>query len=191
MPGLNPFDSAIMTFVQSTCHNLITDTLFPFITYLGELGCFWIVVALVLLFREKTRACGILMLLTMLCTCLLGEVLIKNIICRPRPCHDYPGAVEMLVPIPDAYSFPSGHSSSSFGAALILFSYSKKWGIWAFVLANLIAFSRIFLFVHYPSDVLAGILLGLLFGTLNLWVYRRVVVPKLEKRQQEKEPKIG
>lgn len=186
MPGLNPFDSTVMTFVQQHFHNGFTDAVFPVITNLGEAGFFWIILALCLMIGKKYRICGLLMLLAMLGAFLTGELLLKNIICRPRPCHDYPDYVQMLVAVPHSFSFPSGHSSSSFAAAAVLFAHSKKWGIPALVLAFLIAFSRVFLFVHYPTDILAGTALGLLFALLTLFVYRRVVQPRLAKRRSQK-----
>ena len=182
MEGLNAFDAAVMGFVQANFHTQITDAVFPIITYLGEAGIVWIALSLVLLFTKKCRLCGVLMLCAMLGAFLTGEVLIENIVCRPRPCQQFPEYVAMLIPPPGSYSFPSGHSSSSFAAATVLFGFSKKWGVSAFVLAFLIALSRVFLFVHYPTDVLAGVALGILFGLLTLFVYRHAVRPKLNKK---------
>lgn len=184
MNGLNPFDASIMGFVQENLHNPVTDAVFPVITYLGEAGIFWILLSLGLLVWRKTRSCGFLMLLAMLGAFLTGEVILKNIVCRPRPCQEYPDFVTMLIPPPGSYSFPSGHSSSSFAAAAVLFRFSKKWGAAAFVLAALIAFSRIFLFVHYPTDVLAGTALGIFFGLLTLFLYEKVFLPRWKDRQK-------
>ena len=113
-------------------------------------------------------------------TLLFGELTLKNIICRLRPCNvftDFP----MLIARPTSYSFPSGHTSSSFAAALILTLRHKKIGWLAYIPAVLIAFSRIFLFVHYPTDVLAGILLGTLAALLTYFAAKAI-----QKRQAEK-----
>ena len=97
-------------------------------------------------------------------TFLVGDVVLKNWIQRPRPFQEMP--VELLIPPPESFSFPSGHTSSSFAAASVIYRVRKSWGIAAFILAVLIGFSRLFLFVHYPTDVLAGAVLGLLVGNL-------------------------
>lgn len=153
-----------MFFIQEHAHNAVTDRVFPLITYLGEGGLFWILLALlfILLGRNSSRKeTGALMLGAMLLGLLLGELSLKNLVCRPRPFQDFPAYTQLLIPPPDGWSFPSGHSCASFAAATILFLKDKRWGIPALVLAALIAFSRVFLFVHYPTDILAGSLLGI------------------------------
>ena len=150
-PGMPSLDAAVMAFIQTHFHNTVTDTVFPIITSLGEAGIGWIVLSLVLLCFKKTRRTGGLVLIAMTVTLLFGELTLKNIICRLRPSHvftDFP----MLIARPTSYSFPSGHTSSSFAAALILTLRHKKVGWLAYIPAVLIAFSRIFLFVHYPTD---------------------------------------
>ena len=118
-PGIPSLDAAVMAFIQTHFHNTVTDTVFPIITSLGEAGIGWIVLSLVLLCFKKTRRTGGLVLIAMTVTLLFGELTLKNIICRLRPCNvftDFP----MLIARPTSYSFPSGHTSSSFAAALIL-----------------------------------------------------------------------
>ena len=108
---------------------------------------------------------------------LLGEIALKNIICRPRPFQDMPG-IPLLIPPPSGYSFPSGHSCASFAAATIIFLKDRRPGAAALALAALIAFSRVFLFVHYPTDVLAGSLLGVLCALAAAYGYRRLFQKK-------------
>ena len=165
-PGIPSLDAAVMAFIQTHFHNTVTDTVFPIITSLGEAGIGWIVLSLVLLCFKKTRRTGGLVLIAMTVTLLFGELTLKNIICRLRPCNVFTN-FPMLIARPTSYSFPSGHTSSSFAAALILTLRHKKVGWLAYIPAVLIAFSRIFLFVHYPTDVLAGILLGTLAALLT------------------------
>lgn len=172
-PGIPSLDAAVMAFIQTHFHNTVTDTVFPIITSLGEAGIGWIVLSLVLLCFKKTRRTGGLVLIAMTVTLLFGELTLKNIICRLRPCNvftDFP----MLIARPTSYSFPSGHTSSSFAAALILTLRHKKVGWLAYIPAVLIAFSRIFLFVHYPTDVLAGILLGTLAALLTYFAAKTI-----------------
>ena len=172
---MNPFDSAVMTFVQSGFHNPVTDAVFPAVTYLGESGIFWILLSLLIIAMGRKngwRTTGCLML-----GLLLGEIALKNIICRPRPFQEMP-EISLLIPPPSGYSFPSGHSCASFAAATIIFLKDKRPGTAALALAALIAFSRVFLFVHYPTDVLAGSLLGVLCALAAAYGYRRLFQKK-------------
>lgn len=141
-----------------TIHNPLLDGFFKFITRFGDGGIFWMVLTILILIFAKDKRIGV--------TCglaLSGEALIifivKNIVQRPRPCWiDH--SVDMLIRIPKDYSFPSGHSGASFAVAVSIFLYNKKYGACALVLASLIALSRMYLFVHFPTDVLAGMAIG-------------------------------
>lgn len=181
MADLNFFDAGVMDFVQRHLHNAVTDALFPMVTYLGELGAVWVILAVVLLFFAKTKRCGGLMLLSMLAAFLVGEVFLKNVVDRPRPFQTYPGAVQLLIQEPASWSFPSGHSAASFAAATVVFAYFRRWGAAALGLAALIAFSRVFLFVHYPTDVLAGAALGALCALGVLAVFHKLALPHLSR----------
>ena len=172
-------DQVIMNFVQQNLHNAVTDIVFPIITMLGENGFIWLLLIFILLLNKKHRRCGGMLLLALALTFLLGEFVLKPIIARPRPFMDDP-SVALLIPPPNGFSFPSNHASSSFAVATMLCFYHKKAGIAALVLAALIAFSRVFLFVHYPTDVMAGAALGILCaGILH-------VLLQLWKRKNEK-----
>ena len=92
---------------------------------------------------------------------------------RVRPFVDDP-AIKLLITPPHGFSFPSGHSGSSFAAAVTLFYFNKKFGTGALVLAAMIAFSRVYLYVHYPSDVLIGSLLGVVVGLILIFIYRQL-----------------
>lgn len=181
MEGINFFDGSIMAFIQAYFHNAFTDAVFPVITYFGEAGLFWLALSLILLFFKKTRKCGLCALIAVACGFLLGEVMLKNVFCRPRPYQTFPDYVVLLTRAPGGYSFPSGHTCSSFAAATVYFHFSKKWGTPALILAGLIGFSRIFLFFHWPTDVLAGMVLGIGMALLTVWA-----VPKIaEKRRKD------
>lgn len=158
-------DYAIMNFVQQNLHTAFTDVFFPIVTMLGNHGLVWLCLIAALLLTKKYRRCGGMLLLTLAATFLLGEFILKPIIARPRPFVDNPNVL-LLIPPPSGYSCPSNHSSSSFAVATMLCFYHKKAGIAALVLAFLIAFSRIFLFVHYPTDVIFGAILGILCSVL-------------------------
>lgn len=150
-------DFAILDFIQSL-HTDILDKVFSFITHLGDRGHIWIALSVCLLFAKKYRRSGAYMLLTLLIVSLLTAC-IKEGVMRPRPfmLNEY---VVTYIDKPKGYSFPSGHTSSSFSAAVFLWLSHKKAGYAAIFTAALIAFSRLYFYVHFPSDVFAGALLG-------------------------------
>lgn len=185
MTGINEFDRTVMEFVQRWFHNPVTDAAFPFITYLGESGLIWIALAVVFLCLKKFRKSGALMLCAMAAGFLLGELLLKNIVCRERPFQTFPAYTSLLISPPSGFSFPSGHTCSSFAAATVLCFHSRKWGIPALILAALIGFSRIFLFVHWPTDVLAGLVLGVAMGLLTCFAAKKWESRKTLPSQKE------
>lgn len=139
---------------------------------MDDLGLVWIVLALLLLLRKQSRRCGILMLCALLLETLLCVGLLKHLFARPRP-FTMLEQIVLLVPPETGPSFPSGHAASSFACALLLSCcYGKRAGIPSCLLALFISFSRIYVGVHYPGDVLAGIVTGLLSGALVLLVSR-------------------
>ena len=135
-------------------HNPILDKIMIALTNLGDAGILWIVIAIILLFMKKTRKCGILMLISMAIGLIIGNGILKNLIQRSRPCW-IDTNIPLLIPNPTDYSFPSGHTLASFEAAIMILLHNKKWGIPAIIIATLIAFSRMYLFVHFPTDILA------------------------------------
>lgn len=161
-------------------HNDVLNDIMVFITSLGDGGVVWWSIAIVMLFFKKTRRCGITMMAGMALSYLLGNLLLKNLIARPRPCAVDP-TVKLLIPYPSEYSFPSGHTLHGFTAATVIFLYFRKAGVGALILAAAIAFSRMYLFVHYPTDILGGILLGILDAMI---VY--TAVQKIMKKREEK-----
>lgn len=166
-------------------HNAVLDKIMTVITTLGDAGIIWIVIAIALLFNKKTRKCGILMAISMLLGIIFGNGLLKNLIARPRP-FSVDETIELLIERPTDYSFPSGHTLASFEAAVTIFLHSKKWGISAFIIAILIAFSRMYLFVHYPTDVLAGAILGTLIAIIVFYGYEKYKKNKNQKLENEK-----
>ena len=139
------------------------DVVMKNITHLGDSGIFWILTGLVLFCFKKTRKMGFCVLLSLAGGLLIGNILLKNLVARDRPCWIDP-AVQLLIENPGDFSFPSGHTMASFEAAVSIFLYNRRWGAAALVLAALIAFSRLYLFVHFPSDVLTGLVLGVVIA---------------------------
>ena len=153
-------------------HNPILDAIMTFITRLGDGGYFWIGVGIVCLIMKKHRKMGFDLLLSMLFTFFLGNLILKNIFQRERPCTLDP-TIELLISRPSAhsYSFPSGHSMNGMAAAVAIFCNNKKVGIAALVLAVLIGFSRMYHFVHFPTDVLTGFCVGTAMAMLVQYVF--------------------
>lgn len=139
------------------------DVFFPFITTFADEGIGWIIVAIVLCCIPKYRKAGITMGLALIFCLLIGNLTLKPLIARPRPYSYFPDMLLLVAPLTD-FSFPSGHTFASFASATALYLHHRKAGAIAYMLAILIAFSRLYLYVHFPSDVLAGLLLGLLSG---------------------------
>ena len=164
-------------------HNPVLDSIMVFITSLGNAGAIWIVLSIIFICIKKYRKCGITMAVALLIFGIFGNVIMKNVFARSRPCW-IDDSVKMLIKIPKDYSFPSGHTSVSFAGAFAIFLYYKKAGIAAFVLASLIAFSRLYLFVHYPTDVAAGVLIGLLCAAASFFIVRQIYERVFEKVKQ-------
>ena len=146
-------------YLINNLHTPLLDRIMVFLTNLGDAGIIWIVIALVLTCMKKTRKCGILMLVSMALGLIIGNVILKNLIQRARPCW-IDTNILLLIPKPTDYSFPSGHTLASFEAAIMILLHNKKWGIPAIIFAILIAFSRMYLFVHFPTDILGGIIIA-------------------------------
>ena len=149
------------------------DVLMPFITSFGNGGVIWIVLTVILLLIPKTRKTGLILGAALILDGILCNLLLKNLVRRIRPC-DINDAVRLLIPYPSDYSFPSGHTAVSFAAASALYFAGEKY-LWkaALVLAAFIAFSRMYLYVHYPTDILGGALLGILCGYLGCRIVQK------------------
>lgn len=163
----------ILNFIHQNLVNPFFDVIFVLFTTIVEHGEIWILAGLVMLFTKKYRITGILLLIALVCTFVSSELIIKNLACRPRPFYANPN-ISLIISPPSGYSFPSSHSAVSFSSAAIIFYFNKKLGIVGLFVASLTAFSRIYLYVHYPTDVLAGICLGLLWAGIVIFVYKRI-----------------
>lgn len=144
-------------------HHPLLDQLMPAVSFLGNSGWAFIVLGVVLFCMKKTRKVGLAVLLSLAAGFLIGNVLVKNLVMRSRPCW-IDGTVPLLIPNPHDFSFPSGHTLASFETAVSVYLYSRRWGVPLLILASLIALSRLYLFVHFPTDVLSGMALGIFIG---------------------------
>lgn len=139
------------------------DGLMPLISLPGNGGIGFILLALVLLVIPKTRKYGLSMALALVLDLLLVNLCLKPLVCRVRP-YDLGIRYPLLVGRPGDFSFPSGHTAAAFAAALSLRPAGKRVWVPMTVYAALMGFSRIYLMVHYPTDVLAGAVCGTLCG---------------------------
>ncbi|WP_461204762.1 phosphatase PAP2 family protein [Clostridium sp. DL1XJH146] len=166
---IQSIDLQVLGFIKNFSGNIFLDKLMILVTTLGNKGAIWIVILFCLILNKKYRRAGLMGLAALILSAVLGELIIKNIVQRARPFITYP-VFKLIIEAPSLYSFPSGHTASSFAVAGILAGEFKKYRSALWILAILIAFSRLYLFVHYPSDIIGGIILGLVCA----WIIRKV-----------------
>lgn len=173
-------DLAILDAIQTHLQSPFMDTFMVFATHLGDLGLVWLIAAVVLIAQPKHRIYGVAVILALILAVIAGSLILKPLFGRLRP-FDAIGGFPLLIPIPSGDSFPSNHSMASFAAATVLccLPRSMRGGllikIGAVVIACLIAFSRLYLYVHYPSDILVGALLGIALGFAALALAKRIM----------------
>lgn len=172
---IHKIDNDILEFIQIRISSKRLDCLMPFITHLGTGGILWIAVAFAFLTSELHQINGILLINALLLCVLIGNIILKPLFARNRPC-DINSTIRLLIPKPRDYSFPSGHTMSSFAAATTIFYINYRMGIIALFIALLIAFSRLYLYVHYPTDILAGLILGILVSILAIWLQDYIMI---------------
>ena len=161
--------------LQNALGSPFFDRFFELVTHLGDGGVFWIILTVVFLCFKKTRVMGICMGMSLLLGLIFGNLIMKNLFQRTRPFYYDSASVgleDLLIDEPHDYSFPSGHTLASFNGAISIFLHNKKWGAAALVLAALIAFSRLYLFVHFPTDILGGILLAAACSLVSYYIMK-------------------
>lgn len=178
--AVQSIDISCVRFVREHIANAFLDAVMPIVTFFGEDGIFWIVVTLLMLVFKKTRKTGFVMALSLIFGLIVGNLTLKPLVARPRP-YTVDTGVAMLIDGLSDYSFPSGHTLCCFetSVSLLLCGY-KKWGSAALALAFVVAFSRVYLYVHYPTDVIVGAILGTLFAFLAFYIVKKIY-DKLEK----------
>ena len=159
-------------YAMQQIHNPVLDPIMVGLSALGNAGILWIIISVICLIKKETRRCGVQMIISMLVVLVIGNGILKNLVCRQRPCW-IDSTVTLLVKNPSDYSFPSGHSMNSFTAAVTIWFYHKKVGAAAIAVATLIAFSRLYVGVHYPTDVLGGMFVGIFSSCLVLWIGKK------------------
>ena len=181
MDIITQWDFSVLDAIASL-RTAFLDDFFSTITHLGDAGIVWIVLALSLLCRRKTRPLGVCMALALIFDLLLCNLCLKPLIDRPRPFALR--EIALLISAPHDASFPSGHTAASFAAAGVLALRRSKFAAPALILASVIAFSRLYLYVHFPTDVLGGILVGMICAALGCFFGMRLCnIPTKTKKE--------
>ncbi len=161
MEAILQWDGQALLFIQEYLRQDWMDGFWTTITHLGDAGWFWIVLGIVLLIPKKTRKAGIAALAALVIGALITNVALKNIVARIRP-YEVVDGLKLLIEPQSDFSFPSGHTCASIGAAVAMYSFlEKKWGVLLLALAVLISLSRLYVGVHYPIDVIGGAIAGI------------------------------
>jgi len=180
---ITALDFAVLDGIQSVCRSAFLDWLMPLVTLLAEGGMLPIAAAVILLLHPKTRKAGLALAIGLLLMNVVVNIGLKPLVARPRPFVQNP-SVELLVAKLTSYSFPSGHTACAFMTAYVLaYFYPKAKGYW-WILAAAVGFSRLYLYVHFPSDVLAGAVCGILCGMAGVvfgkWIFHQLIKNKGE-----------
>lgn len=181
---ITSIDHVILLWIENHLRFAWMTPFWKMITLLGNGGIFWILVCFAMLCMKKTRKAGIVMSAALIINALLVNVCIKNIVARVRPYDAFDDIIRLIEAQKD-YSFPSGHTSASFACAfgmyLGLHKEMKKYSIPFFVIATLVGFSRLYLAVHYPSDVLGGAIVGILSAFAAVFLLNKFEAYKQNK----------
>mgnify|MGYP003524943167 FL=1 len=189
------FDLPILNWIQAHLQSTFLDFIMPYITILGDAGIFWIACAVILMLIPKHRKAGFSMGIALIFGVVVCNMILKPLVGRIRPYNynlevlklqwqDFLVHGKLLVETPHDFSFPSGHTIASFEASVALYKNNKRLGIPALILASLISFSRMYLYVHYPTDVIASVILGTVFALIANWIVHTVAA-KLANRQKK------
>jgi undecaprenyl-diphosphatase len=195
LEAIYKFDFAILDWIQEHLRCGFLDFIMVPITHLGKWGAFFIICSVAMLFFPKWRKTGWSIAAAMLLGLIVCNFTIKPLVARPRPYSAETierfgrSAVELIKGVEESeFSFPSGHTIAAFEFATAFAIRKPKWGPAVFILATLIAFSRLYLFVHYPTDVFASVILGSLFGLLGV-VIVNAIYKLIERRKAAKASK--
>ena len=166
-------DWTILNGIQEIFKCDFMDMIMPRLTALGDAGIIWIVIGVCMLISKKYRKTGLLVLTGLLMGLIIGNGIVKNLVARQRPCWLNP-EFSLLIPNPSDFSFPSGHTQASCIAATVITMKHRKMGWVVIPLAAVIAFSRLYLYVHFPSDVLGGAVMGVAIGIATVMVAKNI-----------------
>ena len=181
--SITEWEINVLLWIQEHIRVSFLTPVMQFITSLGDKGFIWIMVCVFLILFRKTRKIGIVAAVSLALNGLIVNLVLKTRIMRIRP-FILEEQLELITQIPNDYSFPSGHTSAAFATAVILFmGLPKRIGIPAMVLAVFMGLSRLYVGVHFPTDVLAGALIGILAAMFTWYVFKKYIFKDLQKLQ--------
>ena len=175
MEWLLEMDGQLLRWLMEVCSNPVLDDVMTWVSKLGNKGFIWIAIGVVFLLlglkNKIWRKRGGMVLFSLLANFLACNVVLKPLVDRPRPYYvlDY---TPLIPPVGDP-SFPSGHTSASFAAATAIYAINKKWGIAAYIFAAVMGFSRLYLGVHFPTDVVCGAIVGTVAAKVALYLMKK------------------
>lgn len=173
MDFLTQLDGTVLLWIQEYLRRDFLNPIITLITSLGDAGWFWILLSVILLFTKKYRQVGFTGLLALLIGFLITNLWLKNMVMRTRP-YEIVEGLTLIGKKAHDFSFPSGHSTASMAASSVfLVGMPKKFGIPAFLLGLFICFTRLYIGIHYPTDVLAGILIGFAAAFAAVWIMKK------------------
>lgn len=186
--SITALDLSILDFIRNTLSSPVADIIMKCLTYSIEYGAMAILVFIVMMFVKKMRKAGFAVMGATLSVLLFGELILKHIVCRPRP-FVVNSAIDIIIKAPSGFSFPSSHTATCFAMATAIYLFHKRLGIIAYIYASLVAFSRMYLYVHYPSDIFGGVILGICCG-IGATALVKLICKKTEnQRESEAEQK--
>ena len=171
------FDSNILLYIQEHIRTDVANPFWIFYTHLGDMGILWVIVAIVLLCFKKSRRVGVTVTISLLLGFIVTNLILKGLVARTRPFYAVEG-LQALISYPKDYSFPSGHSTIWFaGGTTTFLTLNKKYSFIFLILAIMMGFSRMYVGVHYPTDVLAGMIIGISSAIASYyivkWIYNK------------------
>jgi len=176
---IEKIDNSILYFIQINMRSDILDKIMPLITSLGSGLTIWALIGIILVIKRKYRKYGIMVILALILCFIIGNLTLKPLVARIRPFNAAPFLDILLIKPPTDFSFPSGHAMCSFASGVVIFYMNKRIGIFALILGTLMGFSRLYLYVHYPSDVFCGMVIGILIGIISI-----IIVNNIEKTKK-------
>lgn len=174
MNVIQSFDNVILQYIQMNMRTPIMDNIMLFITVLGNKLTIWTLIGVAFAITKKYRRYGLMIIFALILCLVIGNLSLKPLVARIRPFDAMPILDALLITPPTDFSFPSGHTMSSFASSVVLFYMNKRIGIFALILGSFIGFSRLYLYVHYPSDVLGGMIIGLLLGNAAIALFNKI-----------------
>ncbi len=164
------WELGVLEFLDSV-HKSALDQVMVGITYSATSGLVWFVLGFLMTRSPGWRRCGVSVVVSVALAYIIVDIILKPLVCRERPfsVEDF----DLLIPAPGTWSFPSGHTAPAFAGATAIFIHSRRWGCLALVYAALVGFSRLYLCVHWPTDVAAGAIIGVATALLAVWSMSR------------------